>query len=125
MPALFVIGLQEMLDLSAGNVVLDAVNDPSRASSSRSGSTSRAARSRPLPTSARRSAARTPPASFELVASHHLCGVAIMVFADASLRPHVHAVQAKAVATGNLGLGNKARGTVASSPRRRWRGCAV
>ena len=48
-------------------------------------------------------------ASFELVASHHLCGVAIMLFADASLRPHVHAVQAKAVATGNLGLGNKAR----------------
>ena len=110
MPALFVIGLQEMVDLSAGNVVLDAVNDSqSREQLEGWVAITRGALDTIADLRAKLGGAHAPPASFELVASHHLCGVAIMLFADASLRPHVHAVQAKAVATGNLGLGNKAR----------------
>lgn len=98
-PDILAIGLQEMVDLSAMNVVMESAADNKSKSKMEKWS------------NVMQIAIERQGAScgmhYELVSEGHMVGICLLIFAADWLRPHMSNIQKEIVPTGAGGLGNK------------------
>uniref|UniRef100_A0A7R9U3C0 Inositol polyphosphate-related phosphatase domain-containing protein n=1 Tax=Pinguiococcus pyrenoidosus TaxID=172671 RepID=A0A7R9U3C0_9STRA len=98
-PDMLVIGLQEMVDLSAVNVMMESATDgKAKGNMDKWSNVMRIAIARQGGACGKR---------YELVAAKHMVGICLLVFASDELIPHISGIQKSIVPTGAGGLGNK------------------
>jgi inositol polyphosphate 5-phosphatase INPP5B/F len=86
---LYVLGLQEIVDLSSPSVTLSPFNDP-------------------VPSNRWKEVVREAlPAGYQLVAESQLVGLLLLVYAAPNVAPTISSVSSTTVGTGLMGMGNK------------------
>ncbi|GMI09766.1 hypothetical protein TrRE_jg1166 [Triparma retinervis] len=98
-PSIFALGLQEIVDLSAGTVVMDGFNPTVSNDAALAWASAL--------TAALATFSCAHSHTYGLVARHHMVGVQLLVFARDTALPMIRAVQCGQVPCGNMGLGNK------------------
>jgi hypothetical protein len=87
---LYVLGLQELVDISSPSEALRPYTDPAPANRVKA------------------AVEKGLPAGYHLVAEHQLFGLLLLIYAAPSIVPHVHSVSTTSVGTGLMGyMGNK------------------
>jgi hypothetical protein len=101
-PDLFTIGLQEVVDLNAGNVVMDNFLSGDKGVGKEQVKEWGAKLSAALDTITCTSTHR-----YSLLQTSHMVGVCLFIFVKDSLLPKIKEIEASVVPTGNMGLANK------------------